>query len=95
MWWSVAFDGLFLLVPLVACSVWPRAFQFVLVVGVVAAGIEWALAYRSSQVEHGGDWQPGGDLLAFTGFFAVLYFAVWLVFSLLGVIVGRKLLHNA
>jgi len=48
------------------------------------------LAYRSNQVDHGGDWQAGGELFAYTGFFAVLYFVIWLAFALLGRIVGLK-----
>jgi hypothetical protein len=57
---------------------------------VAFAGAEWMLAYRSNQVDHGGDWQGGGELLANTGFFAVFYFVIWLALALLGRIVGLK-----
>jgi len=52
------------------------------------------LAYRSNQIDHGGDWQAGGELLAYTGFFAVLYVVIWVAFALLGRIIGLKRAHG-
>ena len=86
----MSFGVLFLVLPVALCAVWPDAFRWVVALGVALAGTEWVLAYRSNQVEHGGDSQTGGELLAYTGFFAVFYFVIWLAFALLGRIVGRK-----
>ena len=66
-------------------------FPPILGLGATLAGIEWALAYRSNQFEHGGDWQPGTELLVFTGIVAVTYFLIWLGLALLGATVGRSL----
>ena len=79
---SVVTLGL-LVVPPLLCAVRPHAFRYVVALGIVYASAEWALAYRSSLVEHGGDWTSGGELLAFTGFFAMLFFALWVGLAVL------------
>ena len=93
VWWSIA-SGLLLVLPVALCIAWPHAFRWVVALGLASAGTEWMLAYRSNQVDHGGDWQAGGELLAYTGFFAVLYVVIWVAFALLGRIVGLKRAHG-
>jgi hypothetical protein len=80
----------FVVVPFGTCLVVPASFRYVVSFGAVAAGVEWALAYRESQVEHGGDSQPGTELLAFTGFFAALSWVLWFSFALLGTALARR-----
>jgi Zn-dependent protease with chaperone function len=91
---SVVILGL-LVVPLVLCAVRPRVLRYVIALGIAYAGAEWALAYRSNLVEHGGDWTAGSELLAVTGFFALIFFALWFSAALAGWALGRKLRRNA
>lgn len=91
---SVVILGL-LVVPLVLCTVRPRTLRYVVALGIVYAAVGWALAYRSSLVEHGGDWTGGAELLAFTGFFALIFYGLWFTAALVGWALGRRLGRNA
>jgi hypothetical protein len=90
VWWWVALSVVFVALPVALCAVWPHTFRSFLALGASLAGVEWLLAYRSNQVDYGGDWQRGGELLAYTGFFAVIFFLIWLTFALLGRVVGLR-----
>jgi hypothetical protein len=88
---AYAFDAAYLVVPLCLSLVVRRGHRWIALLGLPAAGIEWALAYRDNQVDHGGDWNPGAELVFVTGIFALLFFfPLWLVG--LGIGVG---LHRA
>jgi hypothetical protein len=50
---------------------------------------EWFIAYRSNLVEHGGDWNGGAELAAFTGVLALLFFFLWIGAALLGRVIAR------
>lgn len=84
-----------LVVPLLLCALRPRAVRYVVALGIAYAATEWAVAYRSNLVEHGGDWSEGGELLAVTGLLALIFFALWLSAAFVGWALGRKLGRSA
>ena len=85
---------LYVAVPLVSCGLVPRIFRYVIVLGLAASAVEWRLAYQDNLVENGGDWTRGSELFAFTGFFALLFFGVWVVLTFVGLFAGRAARHR-
>jgi hypothetical protein len=91
MWSTISVWIFWLLfpVPLVVCAFVSRAFWWSFVLGLVLAAVEWRLAYRDNQVEHGGDWNAGAELAGATGFWALVLFGLWVALAIAGVALRR------
>jgi hypothetical protein len=85
---AYAFDAAYVVVPLCLSLIVRRGHRWIALLGIPAIGIEWALAYHDNQVDNGGDWNSGAELVFVTGVLAVLFFLpLWLV----GVVIGAGL----
>jgi hypothetical protein len=75
----------FVLFPFALGAALPHALRPIILLGALAAVVEWLVAYRTNLASGQGDWQAGLGLAVFTGAFAVLvWFPLWLCAAVLG-----------
>lgn len=87
---AILFFAGYVIVPLILGIVRPHAFRLLIVLGAVAAGAEWLIAYRQSAA--GADLGAGPNAVLITGFWAVFFWLpLWIVAAMVGRSIGRVL----